>query len=86
MNEPHKMFQTQYALIVNINMNEFTEKHVAVCRRLFKTKAEAEQNGPEYIKELVSKAERLFIEGKSIFTLNEKGATFAAIEMDIEIG
>jgi hypothetical protein len=79
------MFKTKYALVARFSMEEFTGKHTVVCRRLFKTRDEAFENGPAYIKEVVAKFDLAVREGKSIFSLIEKDATYHVLEMDDEI-
>ena len=83
--EPHRMFETQYAIQGTWTMNEFVEKHVAVCRRLFKNKLEAEKQGPVYLQEVVDLSVSMADQARSIFTLTMKGAEFHIIEMDVEI-
>ena len=83
--EPHRMFETQYAIQGTWAMNEFTDKHVAVCRRLFKNKSEAEKQGPIYLQAIVDLSVSMADQARSIFTLTMKGAKFHIIEMDVEI-
>ncbi len=84
MSEPHRMYETQYAIQGAWGMKEFTGKHSAVCRRIFKDRSEAERNGPIYLQEVVDlsvfKSER----GESLFSLTMEGAKFFIIEVDVE--
>lgn len=84
MNEPYRMYETQYAIQGSWGMNEFTGRHVAICRRIFKDRAEAERNGEIYLREVVDLSILKAEKGESLFTLTMGAAKFAIIEVDVE--
>ena len=65
------MSKTVYGIQATFYMNEFSEKHVCVCKQLFETKQQAEDYIPTYLDHVVQLADWK----KCLFTLNRKTAT-----------